>query len=276
VRSISTALRDGVHAAGRVLTRALLDRRWRDRRPVRWAYLQLYLLGKHLVERGEVTLVRDLTTQGMVVADIGANVGFYTLQIAKWVGPTGRVIAFEPDPYSFRLLQERAGKSGHSNVELHPLAVGDTPGKATLYCGASNRADNRLHASPEEPRSEQHLVDVCTLDGFLAGNGAQKIDALKIDVQGSEEDVLRGAQATLGRGCLRWLWIEFSPSHLRGAGTDPLRFLERLNGLGMQVFEVDHGRLRPLTHAEEYERRIGSGYGDVVLRPRARSAEPGS
>jgi FkbM family methyltransferase len=233
-------------------------------------YVQLYLLGKTLIERSEVTAIRALTTEGMVVADVGANVGFYALQIAEWVGPTGRVLAFEPDPFSFSVLQARAKKSKYANVEAHPLALGNSTGKSVLYCGTSNRADNRLHPSHEEPAVEQHVVDVCPLDAFLAGSGTrQRIDALKIDVQGAEEGVLRGAQATLRANGIRWIWIEFSPSHLRGAGTDPQSFLGLLSQLEMDVFEVDEGRLRPLTQPKEYERRIGSGYGDLVLRPHA-------
>jgi FkbM family methyltransferase len=272
VSSISTALRSSVHAAGRLLTRALLDPRWRHRRPVRWTYVHLYLLGKRLIERSELAVVRDLTAKGMVVLDIGANVGFYAVRIAEWVGPTGRVLAFEPDPFSFRVLQERARTSPHANIETYPVALGDITGEAVLYCGAYNRADNRLHASHDEPLVEQHLVEVCPLDAFLARNGREKVDALKIDVQGAEESVLRGAQATLRRGGIEWIWIEFSPSHLRGAGTDPARFLERLTELDMDVFEVDDGRLRPITQLREYERRIGSGSGDIVLRRPVKSA----
>jgi FkbM family methyltransferase len=253
-----------------VLTRAFLDPRWRDRGPVQWTYVRLYLFGKSLIERDELTVVRGLTTEGMVVADIGANVGFYALKIAEWVGPSGHVLAFEPDPYSFSVLQKRARKSRYANIETHPIALGQSTGKAVLYCGASNRADNRLHASHEEPAVEQHLVDVCPLDAFLARAGTQRIDALKIDVQGAEEGVLRGAHATLRKNKVHWIWVEFSPPHLRGAGTDPQHFLSLLNELEMDVFEVEGGRLRPMTEPQEYERRIGSGYGDLVLRPRAR------
>jgi FkbM family methyltransferase len=236
--------------------------------------VQLYLLGKRVVEHAEVALVRRLSSEGMVVADIGANVGFYTLKIADWVGPTGRVLAFEPDPFSFRVLQERARNSRYANVDVYPVAIGDFTGKAVLYCSAANRADNRLHRSDEDSAAEQHVVDVCPLDAFLARAGIhQRIDALKIDVQGAEERVLRGARATLRDNRISWIWVEFSPSHLREAGTDLQRFLDILSELEMDVFEVDGRRLRRLTQPEEYERRIGSGYGDLVLRPRV--ARPG-
>jgi hypothetical protein len=106
------------------------------------------------------------------------------------------------------------------------------------------------------------------LDDFLASEGIPAIDALKIDVQGAEERVLKGARRTIGAG-LDWIWIEFSPDHLRGAGTDPRSFLALLADLNMDVFEVDDvGQLQRLADTEEYIRRIGAGYGDLLLRSR--------
>ena len=82
---------------------------------------------------------------------------------------------------------------------------------------------------------------------------------------GHEEQVLRGAQATLKRG-LQWIWIEFSPDHLRGTGTDPERFLKHLGDLGMDIFEIGgNGRLQALSGLKGYIQRIGSRYTDLVL-----------
>jgi Methyltransferase FkbM domain len=89
----------------------------------------------------------------------------------------------------------------------------------------------------------------------MSSRSITTLDGLKIDVQGHEEQVLRGAQATLKRG-LQWIWIEFSPDHLRGAGTDPERFLKHLGHLGMDIFEIGemgtrkHCRGSKVTHRE--------------------------
>jgi FkbM family methyltransferase len=262
-------LRDWVHAAGRVLTRGLLYPRWRYRRSIAWTYLQLYLVGKRLTERGELTALRALIKPGMVIADIGANVGFYTMEMASSVGPTGRILAFEPDPFSFSLLQLRIKRAGTGNVEAYQFALGDKTGRAVLYCSAYNRADNRLSKSHREPNVEMSEVQVCALDEFMSTHTVETLDGLKIDVQGAEEQVLQGAQATLGRG-LQWIWIEFSPEHLRGAGTDPERLLKLIGDLGMDIFEINRaGCLQALSSFEGYTRRIDSGYTDLVLLPRA-------
>lgn len=231
------------------------------------AYCRLYLIGKRLTDRRELSTLRSLIRPGMVIADIGANVGFYALEMARSVGPQGRILAFEPDPLTFRLLRERIIQGGVENVETHQIALGDTSGRAPLYCSAYNRSDNRLSPSHTESHVEVCEVDVRRLDEFVSTRDLQ-IDGLKIDVQGNEERVLRGAEATLRRG-VRWIWLEFSPVHLRGSGSDPQRFLESLGRLGMDLFEVqDQGNLEPLTNFLAHTNKVGSGYGDLVLMRR--------
>jgi FkbM family methyltransferase len=227
--------------------------------------LQLYLLGKHIIERREVAAIRRLLAPGMVVADIGANVGFYTLQMALGVGPTGRVLAFEPDPFCFEWLQYRIKQANAINIEAHQVALGEGSREAVLYSSRYNRADNRIHRSHNEPNVERHSISIRRLDEFLPHTNAGAVDALKIDVQGAEEYVLRGAQHTFHAG-ITWIWIEFSPPHLRGAGTDPKHFLALLDSLKMELFEIDPwGHFQRLSDPEDYIRRIGDGYGDLLL-----------
>ena len=265
------ALRDWIHAVGRILTRGLLHPRVRHFPLMVGTYCRLYLLGKRLTDRHELSTLRSLIRPGMVIADIGANVGFYAVEMAKCVGPRGRVLAFEPDPLSFRVLQQRVNQASLDNVETYQMALGDTSGRAALYCSAYNRADNRLSASHTESHVEVCEVAVCRLDEFLSGREI-RIDGMKIDVQGNEERVLRGAEAILRRG-VGWIWLEFSPDHLRGSGADPERFLEGLAALGMDLFEVrDHGELEPLTNFLAHTNKIGSSYGDLLLMRRMSEA----
>jgi len=260
-------LRDWIHAAGRILTRGLLHPRVRHFPLMPGIYCRLYLIGKRLTDRRELSTLRSLIRPGMVIADIGANVGFYALEMARAVGPAGRILAFEPDPITFRLLQERVNHGSEKNIETYQVALSDTSGRALLYCSAYNRADNRLSPSHTESHVEACEVDVRRLDEFLSRRDI-RLDGLKIDVQGNEEQVLRGAEAILQRG-VRWIWIEFSPVHLRGSGSDPERFLERIAGLGMDLFEVkDRGNLEPLTNFAAHTNKIGSSYGDLVLMRR--------
>ena len=269
-------LRDSVQAVGRVLTRALLHPRWRHLAPVTNGYLNLYLAGKRLTEKREVALLQTLVEPGMTIADIGANVGFHAVQMGQWVGAGGRVLAFEPDPFTFELLRRRTSAAAPANIEVHQFALGDARGTATLYCSAYNRADNRVGQRHDEPNVEAIEIEVRTLDEYLAERGLSAVDAMKIDVQGLEAQVLRGAEHTIPR--VRWIWLEFSPDHLRGAGTHPEAFLESLGALGMKVFEVTElGTLEPLTNYPAHTKKIGSSYADLVLMrdsPRRSGAAP--
>jgi FkbM family methyltransferase len=256
--------RDAVQAAGRVLTRALLHPRWRQLVPVANSYWTLYLTGKRLTEKREMALLQTLVEPGMTIADIGANVGFYTVQMGQWVGAGGRVLAFEPDPFTCELLRRRTSAATPANIEVRQFALGEAPGTATLYRSAYNRSDNRLGQRHDEPNVEAIEVEVRTFDEYLAERGLSAVDAMKIDVQGLEAQVLRGAKRTIA--LVRWIWVEFSPVHLRGAGTDPEVFLESLGTLGMKVFAVtEHGTLEPMTDSRAHARKIGSSYGDLVL-----------
>jgi FkbM family methyltransferase len=258
-------LRDSIHAAARPVTRALLHPRWRRRPSVGWTYLQLYLLGKRLTERRELSTLQSLIVPGMVIADVGANVGFYTFEMATCVGPTGRVLAFEPDPFSFQLLKGRLSRAPAVNIEAYQLALGNETARALLYCSAYNRADNRLSPSHAEPHVEACEAHIRRLDDVLHETSHVAIDALKIDVQGNEANVLRGARKTLDAG-VSWIWLEFSPEHLRGSGEDPAAFLDNLGALGMEMLQLtEDASLQPVTDVREYTRKMGSNYGDIVL-----------
>ena len=221
-----------------------------------------------MTDQAELTALQALIKPGIVIADIGANVCFYTIKMASNVGPGGRILAFEPDAFSFGLLQSRIKSAGVNNIEPFQLALGDKTGRAVLYCSTYNRADNRLSKSHRELNVEASEVQVFALNEFMSSRSITTLDGLKIDVQGHEEQVLRGAQATLKRG-LQWIWIEFSPDHLRGAGTDPERFLKHLGDLGMDIFEIaGNGHLQALSGLKGYTQRIGSRYTDLVLLAR--------
>src|SRR5688572_14768172 len=92
--------------------------------------LSLFRLG--LMGRQELRLFRSLLRPGMTVVDVGANQGIFTLFCANLVGPTGSVIAFEPDPEMFSTLSNNVKANARHRVELHNLALGSQEGQLTL------------------------------------------------------------------------------------------------------------------------------------------------
>ena len=263
-------LRDGVHAAGRMLTRGLLHPRMRDRPPMSWTYLRLYLLGKRFTERRELATLRSLITPGMVIADIGANVGFYALEMAASVGRSGRVLAFEPDPFNFGLLRARASRAPLANVDVYQVALGDAPrrGGAILQRVQSRRQPDRplarrearrgvLGPDADARRSVERRVRP-------ARSGEDRRDENRRPGRRGARPSRRGAHAR-ARASLD-LARASRPIICGAPGSSPERFLADLAALDMELFEVtETADLRPLADFGAHTCRIGSGYGDVVV-----------
>jgi len=140
--------------------------------------------------------LRRLARPGMTILDVGANVGCHTLDLSRCVGRSGQVIAFEPTVWAVAKLRRNLSlNSWTHNVRVERLALSDEdqPGKA--YCF---RAQWHHRHGPMEP--ERGVVDRLKLDTYCQRAGVQRVNLIKIDVDGFEAKVLRGAQALLERG----------------------------------------------------------------------------
>ncbi len=133
---------------------------------------------------------------GDVVMDVGAHIGSYTVRAARMVGREGLVISLEPDPENFRLLMLNIKLNNINNVIVLPYAVSDKNGKIILH----RSLEPGWHSIVRVP--DRHIGDVevhcTTLDTIVNRLGLRKIDWLKIDVEGAEVSVLRGARRALG------------------------------------------------------------------------------
>jgi FkbM family methyltransferase len=183
-------------------------------------------------------LVRAEIRPGNVVIDIGANIGYYTLIFAKGVGPAGRVVAFEPEPGNFALLEENVAGNGYRNVTLAQLAVSDRTGSARLYLDADNAGDCRMYDSRDRRPSVE--VETVRLDEHLAW--LDRIDLIKMDIQGAEPAALRGMRGLLGRHRQLKLLVEFWPYGLQLFGADPKEFLDALCEAGFALWNLNERR----------------------------------
>jgi len=156
-------------------------------------------------------LPRFLGTDRPVLFDVGANEGDYSEQFLR-VFTNAQIFAFEPHPMTFSRLSKRVG----ARVLVNQVALGAEVGNARLYDrndnGSSHASLNesvlsRIH-SVAEPASVK--VEVNTLDAFVDLNGVQQIDFLKIDTEGNELDVLKGATRLLRAGRIRFIQFEFN------------------------------------------------------------------
>ncbi len=143
-----------------------------------------------------MAVVDALVRPGDVVVDAGANIGVYTARLAQLVGPEGAVHAFEPHP----LALERLGivAAAEPGVEIHPVALADRRGRATLSVPRGEDGSPLLALARLGPAEDAETVEVetTTLDAAL-GADAGRVAFVKCDVEGSELAVLRGALGVL-------------------------------------------------------------------------------
>lgn len=215
-------------------------------------------------ERREVNYFQSACQPGSIVVDVGANVGLYTAIAGAAVGPSGRVIAVEPDPESLGFLKQTIAANGLTNTTVINAAAAEAVGKARLFKTSANKADNRLY---NHKSSDGHAdIDTFRLDDWLEANGVSKVDLIKIDVQGFEGHVIAGLQKTIARSPRLRILLEFWPLGLKQAGTDPLVFLRSANALGLKEYVLGRRVLEPVTDKIKLIDQLrGRKYTNLVL-----------
>jgi FkbM family methyltransferase len=184
------------------------------------------------------------------VADVGAYVGLYTLAIAKRVGPGGAVHAFEADPATADVLRRQCVMNGVASVvRIHPFAITDFDGRVSFASGMASES-HIISSRQHEGETEAHRLDSLLPDSV--------IDIMKIDVEGFEVSVIRGAGALLSdpQRRPRILYIEVHPSMWPEIGTSSEDLLDALRSAGYRASHLDGS---PVSRIEEY--------GEICAQP---------
>lgn len=172
--------------------------------------------------------LRDNLGRGATFIDVGANIGYFALLAARIVGPAGRVVAFEPNPDNCDLLRASTAANEFSTITLHQNAVAEarqTIHFATAGIDSNGRVVNAAEAAAEVVALP--TVEAVALDEALAD--VERIDVIKLDVEGAEARAWRGMQAILGRH-KPVLIFEFSPVLLRVTSeVEPEAFLREVS-----------------------------------------------
>jgi FkbM family methyltransferase len=148
---------------------------------------------KHIVQ-----CMAKYVRSGMTVYDIGANAGYLTMVLSKLVGPTGRVLAFEPDPKNIAALSLNIQTNRLANVTLLQRAVSDQTGTVSFATFDYSLVGHIAHA--HTPSDAQILtVDATKLDDLVYREGFPAPEFIKVDVEGAEDSVIRGSLCVLDR-----------------------------------------------------------------------------
>jgi FkbM family methyltransferase len=166
-------------------------------------------------ENANLKLVLSLIKPGSVCLDIGANIGVYTLHIAKKLNHLGNVYSFEPDPSNFRRLKENCQLNSFcESVKLFEIALSNSSDTVTLYqCDDSNSGWHSLTKFSDIAVSQTE-VKAETLDNIINKLQITEIQLIKIDVEANEFELLEGAEQTLKSRLSKYIFIEFNGPRL--------------------------------------------------------------
>lgn len=189
--------------------------------------------------------LQTMNTSDWVCMDIGANVGAVTLMLAKMIGPNGQIISFEPGPPNIsRLLANCAlNPELESRITVVQSGVGATP--AELWW--SEEAGNPGNAMVSSTGT--HRVPISTIDAYIQEHPLTTLDFIKIDVEGMELDVMRGAEGTLRR-FHPTLYFETLPRYSKAQGGSNFEEIENLLARkhGYRLFSIGRdGSLSPIS-----------------------------
>jgi FkbM family methyltransferase len=163
-----------------------------------WRAAEHIPLREVLVRREYWPAAEWLPLPGDTVVDVGANAGVFTLATAWIVGPTGRVVAIEPNPEVLgRLAANVRGNGFDDRVTILPIAIADHTGRGLVLDESGNSTVARIQVLTEGEATSSDTVGVRTLDDALEDLGVGHVDFLKVDVEGLERSVIAGAARTL-------------------------------------------------------------------------------
>ena len=177
-------------------------------------------------------LKRELK-RGDIALDLGANLGYFTLFMAKIVGEEGKVFAFEPHPKNFSLLKKNIEINGYRNIILVQKAVSDRIGKEKLYYKKDGRFTDGTLCPLQKDRS---FVEVETVK--LADFIKERINFIKMDIEGAEGLVIQDVPLIFKNKPLKMLF-EFHPKLIKKFGLEPLKILTTLEDYGFDLFKIN-------------------------------------
>jgi FkbM family methyltransferase len=203
-------------------------------------FLALWFWKSGSYAQNVATFVDKFCLPGMQVVDIGANIGFFTMYLAKAVGENGKVWAFEPEAKNYANLINNINRNRLTNVVAVNKGVGKNSESGSIWLSPAHSGDHRSYQPQDENWDgywKPENIEIVALDDYFAHD--QKIDLVKIDTEGSEWSVLRGMQKIMTGMNPPKIFMEFWPHALAEAGTDPGLLLKNIRQLDYQIFRED-------------------------------------
>ena len=225
-------------------------------------------------EPQETALLKGMLDPGMTFVDVGANWGYFSLLASHLVGSRGRVISVEADPRARGALRANLERNRLTQVQVLEIAASDRAGTLHLQEYASGATDSGNYGLTSTTTTidggRSFEVAAQRLDDALDEAGVDRVDVLKMDIEGAEAPALRGLERRLAGGRITHIVLEVHPYHLRDQGSSVGEVVGLLRRHGFALWTIDHS---PST-----ARRVGAGRLDPrsTLSPLTDTTDLGS
>jgi FkbM family methyltransferase len=206
-----------------------------------------------LYEPEKTRAVQTLLNLGETFVDVGGNKGDFALLAAKITGENGKVVCIEPEPTNLSWIRRSIDLNGYKNIQLCNLALSDHDGESLLHLGTKSGFHTLMSGAPDRDRGSLKVI-VRKLDSLLPELHVGTVNALKIDVEGAELQVLKGAAETIAANPQIVLFLDIHPF----LGVNPSEVFDYLGFLGLTVCEMRQPYNLPATPHE--------GIFDIVAR----------
>ena len=193
----------------------------------------LWYLNYSDAEPGVDRVLRENLREGDTFIDIGAYIGYYSILARNIVGSSGKVIAFEPNPESYKILKKNFEINRYTNCIAENLALSDEDGITRLFIGKTTNDSSSMFLVEEVNDKKYVEVQTITLDRYCEINGIAP-EFIKIDAEGAEYKILKGMLRVIDSYHPKLL-IEVHPRHLKAQGVSIQSFFDFLKSCGYEV-----------------------------------------
>jgi FkbM family methyltransferase len=211
----------------------------------------LYISG--IYEPSTLLALKRVLPPDAVFVDAGANAGLFAMMASRWVGPDGKVYAIEPSDREYKRLLDHLDLNHLTNVKPTRVALSDQNASAPLRIAPfPNAGHNTLgsFAYPDVPTAHFETVETITLDRFAVLHQLRRIDAIKMDIEGSEFRAIVGATDVLRR-FRPVLCVEISAGALAGSGATAEQVIDVITAAHYRICRIGHtSELIPLLAGE--------------------------
>lgn len=212
-------------------------------------------------DKNEMAALQHIVKPGDNIIEVGANFGVNTLMMSKLTGDAGKIVAFEPNPNVYGYLEKSLDLNKMNNVEVKRLAAGGIERTASMALSTLNIGGSYIIGEQLESKIK---IKVVRLDDAVK---MSRVDILKIDAEGSEEEIIDGAHDIINSNKDITIVMEWSKDQILRQGGDPARFMEKIKKYGFNIWHIGQmadgkAKFEPINAND----LLSIEYGDIVLK----------